>query len=125
MGYWVYKTITTVNDSSLIAEDAKTTLSGLLPLIFRPSNIQPHKEIVDIYTYTGKQIGFKRYLNQNKLVTERVFTDQATAQEFKSETDNIYDDNIMYQTETGNLDKFTFEFLLYEITESEFMTVYV
>lgn len=125
MSYWVYKTTTTIHDNSLIVESAEITLLGLLYYIFRPSNLQPHKEIVDLYIAEGKQRGYKRYLDQNRLITERVFADQVTAQAFKSQVDVFYSDNTDYQIAEGYVDKFTFEFSIYEITDSEFESIYM
>lgn len=125
MSYWVYKTTTTIHDNSLIVESAEITLLGLLYYIFRPSNLQPHKEIVNLYIAEGKQRGYKRYLDQNRLITERVFADQVTAQAFKSQVDVFYSDNTDYQIAEGNVDKFTFEFSIYEITDSEFESIYM
>jgi len=125
MSYWVYKTTTTIHDNSLIVESAEITLLGLLYYIFRPSNLQPHKEIVNLYIAEGKQRGYKRYLDQNRLITERVFADQVTAQAFKSQVDVFYSDNTDYQIAEGYVDKFTFEFSIYEITDSEFESIYM
>jgi len=124
MSYWVYKSITTINDQSLITESAEITVLSILYFIFRPANLQPHADVVNLYIAEGIQKGYKRYLDQNRLITERVFENESIAREYKSQLDVFYEDNLSYQTEEGYDDKFTFQFDVYEISDSEFASTY-
>jgi len=124
MSYWVYKSTTTIHDQSLITESAEITVLAMLYFIFRPANLQPVSDIINLNIAEGKQKGYKRYLDQNLLITERVFENESIAREFKSQLDVFYDDNILYQTAEGYTDKFTFQFDVYEISDSEFASTY-
>lgn len=124
MSYWVYKSTTTIHDQSLITESAEITVLAILYFIFRPANLPPHADVVNLYIAEGKQKGYKRYLDQNNLITERVFENESIAREFKSQLDVFYDDNVLYQIAEGYNDKFTFQFDVYEISDSEFASTY-
>jgi len=124
MSFWVYKTFTIIHDTNLLSEDAQLTLFNLTPYVFKPGNVPLYQEIVKEYVNDGRQIGFKRWLNGNILISERIYDTQETALECKNRLDVLYNENTIFHNEQGYSNKFTFTYEIVEISEQDFINNY-